>query len=402
MTEALYYDDPRLLDFEARALAVGEAAGAWSVELDRTAFYPEGGGQPADRGILGGAAVLDVRRQGERVVHVLAARPHGEADRLSGRVDWSRRWDFMQQHTGQHLLSSALLAVCGAPTVSVHLGDDVSTIELDVPALAERDLEAAEDRAAELIAADLPVVTRWVDDRELARLALRRPTERRGRVRLVEIGEVDRAACGGLHVGRTAEVQLVRLAAVERIRGRLRTHWKIGRRALLDFRQRSLALSRIGVELSSGAAGVVDAVIELKRRLGDAEHALEKAARREARAVADRLAAAAERSGTVRVVTAAFTGEGPDFLRRLARELVLVPDAAFCLTNESEGRLHWAIGTGERSGVDPAGFLGGLLVPIAGKGGGKPPLWQGVGSRPEGREALFAAFTDACRPAAAK
>jgi alanyl-tRNA synthetase len=220
-------------------------------------------------------------------------------------------------------------------------------------------------------------------------------------VRLVEIGEVDRAACGGLHVGRTAEVQLARLAAVERIRGRLRTHWKIGRRALLDCRQRSLAVSRIGVELSSGAAGVVDAVIELKRRLRDAEYALEKAARREARAVADRLAAAAERSGTARIVTAAFTGEGPDFLRRLARELALVPDAAFCLTSESEGRLHWAIGAGERSGVDPAGFLAGLLVPIAGKGGGKPPLWQGVGSRPEGREELFAAFTGACRPAAA-
>ena len=187
MTEPLYYADPRLAEFTARALAVEEADGAWNVELDRTAFYPEGGGQPADRGTLGGAAVRDVRREGERIIHVLAAAPQG--DPLAGRIDWARRWDFMQQHTGQHLLSNVLLAVCGAPTVSVHLGDDLSTIELDVPAIADSALEAAEDRAAELIAADLPVTARWVDDEELAGLALRRPTSRKGRVRLVEIGD---------------------------------------------------------------------------------------------------------------------------------------------------------------------------------------------------------------------
>ena len=354
MTEPLYYADPRLAEFTARAVAIEEANGAWNVELDRTAFYPEGGGQPADRGTLGGAALRDVRKQGDRIIHVLAARPEGEP--LAGKVDWAWRWDFMQQHTGQHLLSNVLLAVCGAPTVSVHLGEDLSTIELDVAALDDSALEAAEDRAAELIAADLQVTARWVDDEELARLTLRRPTARKGTVRLVEIGDVDRVACGGLHVSRTAEVQLLRLARVERIRGRVRTHWKIGRRALLDYRRRSLAVSRIGDELSCPPEGALEAVLELRERLRASEHALEGAARRAARATAESLVAGAARSGAARVVAAGFAGEDPDFLRRLAKELTAMGDVAFCLTNESEGRLQWAIGAGERLPGGPASW----------------------------------------------
>ena len=400
MTEALYYADPRLAEFTAAAVSIGKADGAWNVEIDRTAFYPEGGGQPADRGTLGGAAVRDVRREGERIIHVLAAAPQG--DPLAGRIDWAWRWDFMQQHTGQHLLSNVLLAVCGAPTVSVHLGADLSTIELDVPAIADSALEAAEDRAAELIAADLPVTARWVDDEELAGLALRRPTSRKGRVRLVEIGDVDRVACGGLHVSRTAEVQLARLARVERIRGRLRTHWKIGRRAVLDYRCCGLAVSRIGEELSSPPERALEAVLDLRERLRAGEHALETAARRTARAVAGGLVAGAERVGAARIVTAGFTDEGPDFLRRLAKELAVDADVAFCLTDESQGRLHWALGAGESSPVDPGALLGSLLEPIAGKGGGRAPLWQGVGSLPEGRDAFFAAFAAACRAAPAR
>ncbi len=395
MSEPLYYADPRLTEFTALAVSVQEAGGAWHVELDRTAFYPEGGGQPADRGTLGGAPVRDVRKEGERIVHVLSARPQG--DPLVGRLDWPHRWHFMQQHTGQHLLSAALLAACRAPTVSVHLGDDVSTIELDVPTLARADLAAAEDRAAEIIAADLPVSARWVGDEELGGLRLRRPTSRKGRVRLVEIGDFDRVACGGLHVSRTAEVQLVRLERVERIRGRLRTHWKIGRCALLDCRARGDAVSRIGAELSVPPEGVVDAVLDLRRRLQAGEYALEAAARRLARVVADGLAASAVRAAAVRVVTAGFGGEEPGFLRRVAAALALEADIAFCLTNESEGRLQWVVGAGEACRLDVAGVLPRLLAPVAGKGGGRPPLWQGVGSRPEGREAMFAEFAAACR-----
>ncbi len=402
MTEALYYLDPRLADFEARVVAVDEGGGVFRVELDRTAFYPEGGGQPADRGTIGGIAVTDVQKQGDRILHTLAQRIAGLAQRpagetLAGRVDWPRRWDYMQQHTGQHLLSNALLAACKAQTVSVHLGEQVSTIELDAGTLSDADLERAEERAAELIAADLPVTARWVDEQELAHLALRRPTARKGRLRLVEIGGVDRVACGGLHVARTAEVQLVRLSKVERIRGRMRTHWKIGRRALLDYRACGRVVAGVGEELSAPPEAALEAVLRLRARCESQEHALETAARRVAREVAGALAARAEPAGSLLIATAAFTGEDGDFLRRVGQELAAAGNIAFCLINEIEGRLRWALGAGPGVPLDFGALLPALLEPIAGKGGGKPPLWQGAASRPEGRDAFFAAFARACR-----
>jgi alanyl-tRNA synthetase len=420
MTEALYYQDPRLARTSARMASVarvaseaseapdgasadGSATEGWIVELDRTIFYPEGGGQPADRGTIGGLAVTDVRKEGQRILHTVAGKPGG--DEVDCRLDWPRRWDFMQQHTGQHLLSSVLAARCGAATVSIHLGDEVSTIEVDREALADGDLAAVEDRAAELIAADLPVTSRWVDDAELAALALRRPTQRRGSVRIVEIGDVDRVACGGLHVARTAEVQLVRLARVERIRGRLRTHWKIGRRALLDYRVRARIVDTLGEELSAPPDGVAGAVAELRGRLDGQDKALEAAARRIARSQAAALVAGARLHGARRIVTAAFEGEAPDFLRRVGQELASeaglarlagLAGLAFCLTNHAGGRLQWVMGADAKAGPQIAGLLPRLLATVDGRGGGKPPLWQGIASRPGGVGELLTAFEAAC------
>ncbi|MFW5828018.1 MAG: alanyl-tRNA editing protein, partial [Alkalispirochaeta sp.] len=201
MTHPSYYDDPLAHTFVTTVSAV-DPDGAF-VTLAETLFYPEGGGQPADIGSLGGAKVVDVQKDDTGTIHHYLASPPDTAlqpgDRITGTVDMAHRWDYMQQHTGQHVLSAALAQVAEAPTVSVHQGSELTTIEVDQESLSESVLEAVEDRANKIVRADLPVRGFWIDHTELPNYALRRPTSRTGKIRLVEIDGVDLVACGGVH-----------------------------------------------------------------------------------------------------------------------------------------------------------------------------------------------------------
>ncbi|MEI7771717.1 MAG: alanyl-tRNA editing protein, partial [Chloroflexales bacterium] len=212
-TERLYYGDSYLREFTATVLAHGEIGGRAAVALDRSAFYPEGGGQPADIGALSGLAVADVQSEGGVVWHRLAraedlaALPVGLA--VSGTIDWARRLDHMQQHCGQHLLTAAFAAACGLATSSFHLGDGVVTIDLDAPELTAGQARAAEDLANAVIWEDRPVAARFVGPDELATLPLRKPPSVASDVRVVSIAGFDYSACGGTHPRSTGGVGAV-------------------------------------------------------------------------------------------------------------------------------------------------------------------------------------------------
>jgi alanyl-tRNA synthetase len=225
MTERLYYDDPYLTRFDARVLDSLEWEGQPAVVLDRTAFYPTGGGQPSDTGTLweGGSAdardavsVLEVveRPEDGEVIHVLS-RPL-DAQEVEGEIDWERRFDLMQQHTGQHILSAVALEVLGANTVSFHLSDDYATIDLDRAPLTDEDLADVEDQANAAVFEGRQAVARFVPDEEVPSLLLRKALVHEGPVRVVEIPELDCSACGGTHVRRTGEVGLIKITRSER------------------------------------------------------------------------------------------------------------------------------------------------------------------------------------------
>src|SRR5512142_2916696 len=244
MTERLYYQDCYLREFRARV--VDTADEGRRVYLDRTAFYPTSGGQPFDLGSLGGIAVREVIDEEDRIAHLLEAPL--VATEVQGLVDWPRRYDHMQQHTGQHLLSAVLEELFAIRTASFHLGSEVSTIDVDAASLTPEQIERAEKRCAETIAQARPV--RISFEEASATLELRKASERTGTLRIVSIENLDRSACGGTHVRTTAEIGLILAGKSEKIRGITRLEFVCGNRALRRARADYRLLAAIGRTLS--------------------------------------------------------------------------------------------------------------------------------------------------------
>ena len=242
MTERLYYQDCYLREFRARVVETN----GLRVYLDRTAFYPTSGGQPFDVGSLNGIAVREVIDEENRIGHVLDA-PLG-ATEVAGAIDWPRRYDHMQQHTGQHLLSAVLEEMFKIRTVSFHLGVESSTIDLDTPSLTPQQIEQAEERCAEVIAQARPVQISFED--ASTSVELRKASARVGTLRIVTIDNIDRSACGGTHVCTTAEIGAILSGKTEKIRGTTRLEFVCGTRALHRARADNRLVASIGRTLS--------------------------------------------------------------------------------------------------------------------------------------------------------
>ena len=246
-TERLYIQDPYLREFTAHVVGRQVSGGKPAVALDRTAFYPTGGGQPNDRGTLDGVPVLDVIVEDGIVWHVLAAELPG--DEVRGILDWSRRFDHMQQHTGQHILSQAFVVTCDAETVAFHMGADASTIDLGRADLGPDALAAAEAAANAVIDAAYPVTATFVTQDELAQLPLRKPPKVTEAIRVVQVAGFDWSACGGTHVANSSQVGLVKIAGVERRGAELRVTFLCGGRARADYARLQALASGLAMPL---------------------------------------------------------------------------------------------------------------------------------------------------------
>src|SRR6266545_2938187 len=234
MTERLYYSDSYIREFDANVVEQTAHEGKTAVVLDRTAFYPTSGGQPFDLGTLSGAKVLDVVDTDDgRILHVVDRAPDGA--RVNGQIDWVRRFDHMQQHTGQHVLSAAFDRLLNARTESFHLGVEYSTIDLarELPAA---EIARAEEEANRVVWEDRPVAIRFAGPDEIAKLPLRKEPKREGILRLIDVQDFDLSACGGTHVARTGAIGLIAVAATERLRGGSRVTFLCGGRALAGYR----------------------------------------------------------------------------------------------------------------------------------------------------------------------
>jgi alanyl-tRNA synthetase len=261
-TERLYFLDSYLTGFSARLLDRTDRDGRPAVLLDRTAFYPEGGGQPSDRGMLNEVPVLEVQSDDEgNVWHLLEGIL--DDDLVQGQVDWPRRFDHMQQHHGQHLLSAAFEELFGLKTVAFHLGAEASTIDLAGDA-GDDQLLAAESRANEVIWEDRPVQARFVSPEELARIPLRKPPVVTGPVRVVSVPDFDHSACGGTHPRSTGAVGLLHIRRRERRGTDTRVEFVCGGRVLRDLRVRTGLLSRLGTAFTAGIDDLEAAVDRLK------------------------------------------------------------------------------------------------------------------------------------------
>lgn len=388
VTEKLFYKDPYKRDFDAVVTGLEpDGKKGFRILLDRTCFYPEGGGQPSDSGDLNGVPVLDVRKEGDEVVHLVGdTSAFAIGGMVHGVVDWERRYDFMQQHTGQHLISAAFFNAKEINTVSVHLGDEISTVELDVEKVEEELLIDVERAANLAICMSRPIMAEWVIDNALDTDTLRRAPKVSGEIRVVSVEGTDRVACGGVHVGRTGEVGLVKLVGTELIRGHLRTIWKIGARAYEDYRQKDRVTSRLTELFSAPLEGLAEAAAVMVNKLESAEKSLRAAEGKRAKDTAREMIESGDD-----ILARILEDEESKFLKAVANALVSAEAPPFCLLSQRDGKLFWFAGDPHGS-EDLKPVIDELLPLIDGKGGGRPPLWQGVGNRADGAAEFLSAF----------
>ena len=385
---AAYERDPRLRELEVDVLAVGEESGRPWARLSDTVLYPEGGGQPADRGWLGEIAVEEVQRRGGEVFHVLASA--ASPGRATVRLDWARRFDHMQQHTAQHLLSAIAADRFGWETTSFHLGAQTCDVELAASELAAERVAELEDAVAAEVRAARPVTTRRVTPDSLAGLAVRSrglPAGHTGDVRLVEIAGIDLNTCGGTHLASTAEIECVKLLGSEPMRGGVRLYWVAGGRvrARLAAREaRNEALRRAlecgDDELTSVAASKVTA-------LHDSERARRRLLERLADAEAARLLAAA--AAGARFVDLHLDDADSALVQRVSSAFAAQPGSAVALITAASGNAaFFALAAQDGAGVDLKGLGGKVATALAGRGGGAGRIFQGRAGSLAERNAL--------------
>jgi len=379
-TRRLYYDDSFQREFTARVLsceavqAHSGTAPAWSVRLDGSAFYPTSGGQPFDTGKIGEASVLDVREDEGEIIHIVDRWiPTGAA---LGCVNWPRRFDHMQQHTGQHLLSAIFQERFGLPTVSFHLGAEICTIDLRGPEPPRDVLEGAERAASQVIFEDRPVNVRYGTAEELADIGVRKTVEREGLLRAIEIEGADLQPCGGTHVKRTGQIGLVLVRRCTKMRQDWRVEFACGSRA-----QRAARQDFEGLQSASGKLGCAPAEVPAAAERVSAERdayfkasraAIQLLAEADARSAID--ATPGSENG-LRVVSRVFRGVQPEYLQFFATEIAKQEKGIALLARTECGHVFFA--QNPAAGKSMTDLLKHVLGKIGGKGGGPRDFARG-------------------------
>ena len=389
MTERLYHTDAFLTEFDATVSGVGQHENRVAVSLDRTAFYPTSGGQPHDTGQLSGIPVLDVvEREDGSILHVVDGQlAPGQAVR--GVVDWARRFDHMQQHTGQHILSAAFDRLWKARTVGFHLGAVVSSLDLDreLPPAA---IASAETEANRIVWENRPVSIRFVAEEDAAMLALRKEPGRAGDLRIIAVEGFDLSACGGTHVARTGEVGVVAVSSSEKLRGGLRIEFLCGSRAVRAFRTLRDSVAGCIRHLSVSPEELPAAIERTQAENKDQRKTIKAQQERLAGFEAAALAARAEAVGSERRVVEGLDGWDANGLKAMAVAITANPGFQVALFSTTAPRLA-VVARSKDSALDARAALTALVERFGGKGGGKPDLAQGGGLTGDLQEILKAA-----------
>jgi alanyl-tRNA synthetase len=412
-SERLYYADSFLQSFPAsvadvRELSRAEGESVWQIALDRTAFYPTSGGQPFDTGLLravsAGGASLDipvdsVEEDDQGQVWHFVRKPLAIGAKVEGHVDWSRRFDHMQQHTGQHLLSAVFLRELSMPTVSFHLGDTLSTIDLAGGPVAPHSLERIERLCNEIIGEDRSISIRHVSRAEaesmLAAGELRKLPERAGDIRLIEIEGIDRNACGGTHLHSTGQIGGMLLRGTEKVSRGVRVQFFCGLRAVRTARADATILGQLTAALSAGPADIPAAVERLKSDSKAAAKDRQRLREELADYHAARLAVEVPIENRLRIVDRAWKDRDPEYCRLLASRLTsAAPSTVVLFCSENADIASIVLARSLDFTFDCGRLLKEALAQFGLRGGGSADFAQGevpLQHLPELRSSLVAA-----------
>jgi len=391
MTERLYYHDPYVTTFEAYVVKHIRADDRLAVVLDRTFFYPTSGGQPCDKGTINGVQVEDVsiREQDGAVLHLLADEIWN--DQVHAEIDWPRRFDHMQQHTGQHILSAAFIKVAQAETIGFHLGAEVTTIDLNTKSLTPAQIEQVENLANEVIYTDRQVRSTILTPAQIAKLppdarvygrhnqALRGLAQTGGPVRIVDVENFDLAACGGTHVRHTGEIGIIKIVKLESRGKGLRVEFRCGRRALVDYRLKNHLINQLANEFTVGHWEVYQAVDRLRHEAKLLRRKMRQADERLLEYEAQDLLRAAEFHDKFHIISAVFAERDRREINWLAKTLTSQPGAVV-LFGLAGAKSHILFARAEDVDRDMRQLLKvALRVLGSTAGGGRPEMAQGGG-----------------------
>ncbi|HWI51772.1 MAG TPA: DHHA1 domain-containing protein [Symbiobacteriaceae bacterium] len=386
-TVKLYHADAYRTEFTAQVRSCVPAGDKWDVILDQTCFYATAGGQPNDLGTLGGARVLDVREDeaaGE-IIHTVDGPLSGE---VRGEIDWQRRLDHSEQHTGQHLLSGVFERQLDGETVSWHLGTDSCSVDIAIEALNTQQAEQIELECNRVIRENRPVVTHVVDKEAVLAFPMRKPPAVEGDIRVVEIQDYDWSGCGGTHVRSTGELGLLKVKSWEKNKKFVRVEFLVGQRALRDYMRLDLMTRELARSLSIHVLDLPGYVDRSKEETSGLRKQLKMAQERLLEIEAAELVAEARKIGGAKVVRHLVGGRPVDEVKLLAGKVAAHPGTVAIFGTKGaipQIVLYRAVDLR----LDMGAVIRQVLPMIDGKGGGSPVQAQGAGSRPEALEAAL-------------
>jgi alanyl-tRNA synthetase len=389
MSERLYFHDAYTTQFTAEIVERVQHNGRFALVLNHTYFYPTSGGQPADLGRLNGEAVIDVtiRPEDGAILHWVGELPTGPSlPEVTAKIDWPRRFDHMQQHTGQHILSQAFICVADAQTIGFHLGDERVTIDLDSGDLTTDQLIATEKLANQIVWENRPIHIRLVTLAEARQLSLRKlPPLENDKLRLIDIEEFDLTACGGTHVSQTGAVGLIKIIKLERIRQQVRIEFRCGQRALADYDLKNQTIQQLMAELTTGQTELVTAVTRLQSANKEARRMINKLKADLWQVEAEQLVSAGQKINSITIVAKVYQDTDGADLKVIGNNLTLNhhvvallgvsgPKAQllFCRSEDAPGDMNVLL----QSALRQLGKGGGGGSALSAQGGG-PPVEDG-------------------------
>lgn len=380
MTEKLYYTDVTCKDFTARVVAQQQTPRGFAVCLDRTAFYPTSGGQIHDVGTLNDIPVMDVWSDSQGEIWHLLERSISDGE-VQGSIDWNVRFDRMQQHTGQHVLSAAFLRELQANTLSVHMGTVINTVDLDLPQLSWEEAFRVEDEVNRITQENRRVTIQLVSEEALGNFDLRREPQVTGVIRIVQVEGYDASPCGGTHTPFTGEIGLIKITAIERYKGGVRVTFLCGTRALQDYRHSLQILQRLNAQLSVGTDEFPDAVARLLEENRSLRRTQQQTLQALATMEAQQLWSTTPRVNGMRRIVRIWPERAIDELQTLARFLRTLPaTVAFLATTDSNGIKAICTRSDDLADVNAGACMRAAMAQLGGRGGGTPTLAQGGGA----------------------
>ncbi|WNS75887.1 DHHA1 domain-containing protein [Bacillus sp. DTU_2020_1000418_1_SI_GHA_SEK_038] len=383
MDSKLYYKDPYMKTFRAHLLKQEQdEQGRWFAVLDETAFYPTGGGQPHDTGALNGVKVIDVEELDGEIRHYLEAELEKTVDLVTCEIDWNRRFDHMQQHAGQHILTAAFVERFNFATIGFHLGRELVSIDLDISELSEDQAREAERLANRIVLEGRPIETKWVSEDELANYQLRKELVVTDNIRLVIIPDFDYNGCGGTHPNSTAEVGPVKILDWERQKGKIRVHFVCGGRVLTQLHQKHKVLRELTDLLNAPEQDLAEAAKKLIENGKEREKSLEAMQELLLSYEAKELLNSIDHTTNRKIVNEVFQNRSIQDLQKLARMVCALSDEVIVfLVNETESKLQFVCARGSQPTASMKSISSELLTLINGKGGGNDQFAQGGGER---------------------